>query len=213
MSSLRLLCFSDLHLDVAAARRLASRGLAEQVDFLVSAGDLALDEQHSPELYDAFASVLRPILAVPGNHDGDALYREVIARSRWTDLDGKVVEHEGWAIGGWGIRHYDPRLSGPDRHVQAEDRALSHLIETLSQFPRERVVVVTHLPPWGLRVARDARGVDRGNAQLRRFIDAFQPAAVISGHVHHRTAVLGRAGNTTVVVPGPHGHLLRLNGA
>jgi 3',5'-cyclic AMP phosphodiesterase CpdA len=141
MASLRLLCFSDLHLDASAANRLAGRGLVEPVDFLVSADDLAVDGLHSPELYDALTAARRPVLAVPGNHDGDAPYREMIARSGWIDLDGEVVEHDGWVLAGWGIRRYDRQLSGPDRATQSHDPALARLAERLSGFPSERVVL------------------------------------------------------------------------
>ena len=109
-----------------------------------------------------------------------------------------------------GIRRYDRQLSGPDRATQSHDSALARLAERLSRFPSERVVLVTHLPPWGLRLARDRQDIDRGNAQLRDLVDAFHPAAVISGHVHHRAVEIGRSGSTIVIVPGPYGHVLRL---
>jgi Icc-related predicted phosphoesterase len=47
--------------------------------------------------------------------------------------------------------------------------------------------------------------VDMGNAQLRRWIEAFQPALVVCGHVHLAHAKSSRLGNTTVANGGVEG--------
>ncbi len=208
--ALRLLCFSDLHLDVSAAKRLAGLGLVSNVDFLVSSGDLALDGRHDPALYRAFDWAARPVLAVPGNHDGDEPYRSVIQQASWMDLDGSIHVHEEWALAGWGIRYLDPGWSGPDAHAQEDDSLLGLILQRLESHPPERVVLVTHLPPFGTLASRDAKLVERGNVQLRRWIDQFQPAAVLCGHVHHREAVVEQLGRTVIVNAGPHGHVLAL---
>jgi hypothetical protein len=75
-----LLCFSDLHCSVDAARRLAARAVTEHVDAMASAGDLATDEIHDPELYEVLAAAGMPIFSVPGNHDGDS-YADYLAGS------------------------------------------------------------------------------------------------------------------------------------
>ena len=59
--------------------------------------------------------------------------------------------------------------------------------------------------PWETLAARDRRFIDRGSVQLRRWVEAHQPAAVLCGHVHVKEAVVDRIGETLVVNAGPHG--------
>jgi Icc-related predicted phosphoesterase len=205
----RVLCFSDLHSSVAAAKRLADRAVAEGVDAMVSAGDLATDEVHEPALYEALAVAGRPIFAVRGNHDGDA-YQERLVGEAFRSVDGRVVEHLGFTYAGWGLLYLDPSLTGTDRRSQSEDPILTHILDLLAQKDPRSTVFVSHLPPWGVRVARDVSGADMGNAQLRKWIESFQPAAVICGHVHLPRAKTSRVGGTIIVNPGREGYLLEL---
>ncbi len=145
--SLALFCFSDLHNDLGAARRLTGEALVANVDLLVSAGDLAVDGEHRREIYEAFAWAERPVLSVPGNHDRETGYREQIAAAGWTDLDGQVVEHGGYWLAGHGYAAGDAFFSRPDPTGQLEDPKLTLVLSRLASIPRERLVIVTHLPP------------------------------------------------------------------
>lgn len=207
---MRLLCFSDLHRDEAAARRLAGLALGANPAALVSAGDLGVDGVQSPGLYAAFQHVGVPVLAVPGNHDGLEAYLAALREAGWQDLDSRAFELDGWVMAGYGQLHLDPGPSGPDAGAQRDDPALTALLAQLEPFPPSRLVLVSHLPPWGTLSSRDRRFVDRGSAQLRRWIVTRQPAAVICGHVHHPEPVVERIGETLVVNPGPYGWLVRL---
>lgn len=207
---LRLFCFSDLHCDIAAARRLAGEALVGNMDLLVSAGDLAVNGRHLREVYAAFAWADRPVLAVPGNHDLDAPYRAEIEAARWTDLDGVIQEHGGYWIAGHGYSGGERAYSGPDPVAQAEDSALTDLLRRVGDIPRERLVLLTHVPPHGTLSARDHKFIDRGNVQLAKWIREHQPAALVCGHVHHREPVTEMLGDTRIVNPGPYGLVLTM---
>lgn len=207
---MRLLCFSDLHGSVVAARKLAAMANSEGVDALVSAGDLATDELHVREMYEALAKIERPILSVPGNHDGEDAYDAHLVHGKLTDIDGKQVELGGLTFAGWGIRWMDSSLSGPDLRTQHVDSVLKLVTDRLAGVDPRRTVFVSHLPPWGVRAARDAADIDQGNVQLRAWVEAFQPAAVVCGHVHLPHARTARVRNTIVVNGGAEGCVLVL---
>jgi Icc-related predicted phosphoesterase len=207
---MRLLCFSDLHCSASAAKHLVARATSENVDALLSAGDLATDETHEPAVYEALAAAGKPILSVPGNHDGDIGYRAWLPVGGFTEIDGKVLELAGITFAGWGIRWMDSTLSGPSRGAQAIDPILALVTDRLASADATNTVFLAHLPPWGTRVARDSRDADHGNVQLRRWIETFQPAAVVCGHVHHPAAKTSRIGNTIIVNGGPYGYLLKV---
>lgn len=213
---MRALCFSDLHKTVSAAARLAERAVVEDVDVLLSAGDLAIDFVHVPELYDALAIAKRPVLCVPGNHDGAEPYARHLGRAGLTDIDGQRVLVGGVTVVGWGYRWglsapaapgwRDPPGGLPGIAPDPDLQAVSALVADLD--PR-RVVLVSHLPPWGVKVAR-TETADLGDKALRRWVEAFQPAAVVCGHVHHARAMTSRIGNTLVVNGGREGFVLRV---
>jgi Icc-related predicted phosphoesterase len=204
---MRILCLSDLHNDRSAAVRLAGLAHGARVDLVVSAGDLASDGEHLPSLYSALRGAMVPVLCVPGNHDGRAQYEAAISAEAWIDLHGRLHEQGELVFAGWGV-HFDDALPGSDPSRQRDDPDLVALLDVAEEVSPGRLVLVTHVPPAGALSARDRRGIDRGSIQLRRWIDAHQPAGVLCGHVHHREVMLDRIGHTLVVNAGPHGHVL-----
>ncbi len=63
---LRALCLSDLHRDLAAARRLGAKALAGGVQLVLSAGDLGVDGTNDAAVYEALGRGGVPVLSVPG---------------------------------------------------------------------------------------------------------------------------------------------------
>jgi len=209
--AIRLLLFSDLHRDVAAAKRLGADAVASNASALVCAGDLGLDGVSEPALYEPFRACGLPVYSVPGNHDGDPDYELAMREAGWKDIDGCMVELEGWTLAGHGHLHHEASFYGPTPGEQAEDAKLTRLLAQARTVPADRLVLVTHLPPFGTLASRSHRFIDFGSAQLRRFIDEYQPAAVLCGHVHHREPVTDRVGRTLVVNAGPKGYLIALS--
>jgi uncharacterized protein len=215
--SMRVLCCSDLHKTVSAAARLAERAVAENVDVLLAAGDLALDFVHVPELYTALAGAGKPVLCVPGNHDGVEPYERALEQCGFVDVDGRVLELAGVTIAGWGYR-WDTsapaapgwRAAPPSRPGLRPDPELKGIRGLLAGADPRRTVLLSHLPPRGVRAARADDGRDLGDRYLRLWIEEFQPAAVVCGHVHHPRAMTSRVGNTLIVNGGREGYVLQI---
>jgi Icc-related predicted phosphoesterase len=198
---LRALCASDLHGDVAAARRVGARALAGGIELVLSAGDLGVDGSNDVAVYEALARGGVPILSVPGNHDGDE-YDRIVAGLGWTDLHERVVERGGWWFAGFGLRDWDGSTDA------GHEAGLVAFLSTLEGIPPQRLVLVTHVPPLGTLAARDRRFVDHGSRVLADWIAARQPAVCVCGHVHHREPLIDRLGETLIVNAGPHGYEL-----
>ena len=66
---MRLLVFSDLHRDKAAARSIVDR--AEDVDVVVGAGDFAVMREGIEDVMDILREIDRPTVLVPGNGESD----------------------------------------------------------------------------------------------------------------------------------------------
>ncbi|ACG75174.1 metallophosphoesterase [Anaeromyxobacter sp. K] len=203
---MRILCLSDVHRDLAAARRLGAMALAGGIDLVVSGGDLGVDGANDRAVYEALSRSGVPVLSVPGNHDGGSAYGELAGAVGWTDLDGQVIERAGWWFAGFGLPSWDGR-SDP-----AEAPAWPELLARMDAIPIARLVLVSHVPPAGTLTSRDRRFVDRGSPRIAEWIAAWHPAACICGHVHHREPVTDRIGDTSIVNAGPYGYVLVLGG-
>ena len=195
-----LLCFSDLHRDLAAARRLAGLALSGRYTLLVSAGDLGMDGVHEPGLTTLIAKGGTEVLSVPGNHDGTSAYRAEVEGGGWTDLDGSIIQRGEWWFAGIGLLPAPHTTSSPARDSETRTALL---LESFAHFPLHRLVLVTHVPPAGTLAARDRRFVDRGSIVLANWIQTHPLAALVCGHVHHPEPVVTQIGSTRVVLGGP----------
>ncbi|MFL5302209.1 MAG: metallophosphoesterase family protein [Anaeromyxobacteraceae bacterium] len=99
---MRILCLSDVHADVGAARRLGATTLTGGIELVVSAGDLGLDGANDRAVYEAIGKGSVPVLSVPGNHDGDAAYDALVAAR-----DRKFVDRGSVQLANW-IRERQP---------------------------------------------------------------------------------------------------------
>ena len=97
----RLLAFSDLHTDVAQAKRLAR--LSEDADVAVGVGDFASVHAGLEETIEALRTIRRPAVLVPGNNEtADALRDACQGWESAVVLHGEGTEIDGVAFFGLG---------------------------------------------------------------------------------------------------------------
>jgi Icc-related predicted phosphoesterase len=193
----KLLLFSDLHADAAAARRLVAD--AEGADVLVGAGDFGTVRRHVAVCIEILRAVDRPAVLVAGNNETTD---ELIAACRgWAHahvLHGSAVTIGGvpfFGIGGgipvtpFGAWSYD----------FTEEQATALLANCPSGC-----VLVSHSPPRGA-VDVDAGGRSLGSTAVRAAIDRVAPRLVVCGHIHASGGRDAWIGETPVVNAGPRG--------
>jgi RNase_H superfamily len=112
-----------------------------------------------------------------------------------------------FAVGGWGFIGLEgaPDRSDEDRIgfiLHAEHAIAGHLEQARRQLsvPDERLVIVSHAPPQGVLDTAIRFGVRSiGSSALAAFVERYQPALVLCGHVHNRGGKIARMGRTVVV--------------
>ncbi|MEZ6135149.1 MAG: metallophosphoesterase [Pirellulaceae bacterium] len=198
----RFLCFSDLHRDVTAARRLVE--LANEVDFVVGAGDFANRHEGLADTLDVLAEIEKPTILVPGN--GETFLELQTATANWkssTVLHGSGTEIEGisfWGVGGgipvtpFGAWSYD---------FDEEQAA-----ELLAGCPPQAILVV-HSPPIDT-VDQDSSGRVRGSTAIRDCVVRQQPRLVVCGHIHSDWGKQMELGPTRILNAGPRGGVIDL---
>lgn len=194
---MKLLLFSDLHVDLAAARRLVDR--AANVDVVIGAGDFGNVRRDLQKCIDELKSITKPVILVAGNNESTD---ELAAACRtWPSahvLHGTSIEVNGitfFGIGG-GIP-VTPFGSWSYDFSEEEARDL------LANCP-PRSVLVTHSPPHGA-VDLSSRGQHLGSTAVRDVIQRTAPLLVVCGHIHGSAGQQSKIGAAPIVNAGPDG--------
>ena len=192
---MKLLLFSDLHTNVAAAQRLVE--LSRDAEVVIGAGDFASARRGLSIGIEVLRQIQKPTVLVPGNNES---YDELVnACSGWANahvLHGKGIELAGvpfFGIGGgipitpFGAWSFD----------FSEDDAT----RLLSECPAG-AVLVSHSPPKGA-VDQSASGQSLGSTAVRDAVVRLKPRLVVCGHIHASAGQQAYINNTPVINPGP----------
>lgn len=197
---MRLLAFSDLHRNRAAARRLVER--SADADVVIGAGDFASMRLGLGGAIDALAGIVKPMLLVPGNNEADsALWRAAASLP-----DARVLHGDGTSIDGvsfYGVGAGVP----PTPFPWSWDATESEAAELLSGCP-EGAVLIVHSPPFGY--VDEAFGRHLGSRSILDTIHTKRPRLVVCGHIHQCWGREAEIGATRVVNLGPEGHFFGL---
>jgi Icc-related predicted phosphoesterase len=194
---MKLLLFSDVHCDHAAARRLVEQ--SADADALVCAGDLAVMRRGLHDVVDILTAAACPAVLVAGNGESDAELAE--ACRGWGDAH--VLHGSGCEIAGvpfWGLGAAVPVTPfGPWSFDLSESEA-----RNLLQGCPEGAVLVTHSPPLG-HVDTPDGDEHLGSEAVLEAIERARPRLVVCGHIHASWEQESSLGPTRIVNAGPRG--------
>jgi hypothetical protein len=189
---------ADIHGQLEALA--AARPYLEAADLILLSGDLTHfgREQQAARVLDSFKPFRASLYAVTGNCD----YPEVgqLLVERGMNLDGCWVEARGLNLVGLGGSLPAPG-STPNEYSEAELEL--RLTEAVKDQDLSRpFLFVCHQPPLNTMADRLQPGQHVGSQSVRRFIEANQPLACLSGHIHEGVGV-DQIGPSQIVNPGP----------
>ena len=202
MTDMKILCFSDLHCDVDAAKRLVNA--AEEVDVIVGAGDFASRHQGLADTLDILASIDKPAVLVPGNGETFEELRE--AAATWTSA--KVLHGTGCEIDDtpfWGVGGGIPVTPFGSWSYDFDEEQATELLAGCQPAG----VLVVHSPPLDT-VDHDTSGKIRGSRSIRHAVESFQPSLVVCGHIHSDWGKQVRLGNSQILNAGPQGVIMEI---
>jgi Icc-related predicted phosphoesterase len=202
---MKILCFSDLHRDCDAARRLVT--MADGVDVVIGAGDFANRHQGAIDTIAILSEIQLPAVLVPGNGETADELRTTAAG--WKTA--KVLHGQGCSIDGvnfWGVGGGIPVTPFGDWSYDfSEDEAT----QMLAGASRGGVLVV-HSPPIDT-VDYDSNGLIRGSQAIRDTVDSKQPQLVVCGHIHSDWGKQVTLGPTKIINAGPQGMIVQIDDA
>lgn len=206
---MRLIFVADLHYSLKQFDWLLAH--AGEYDVAAIGGDLldlssALEPDVQIAIVEKYFALLRQktrLVVCSGNHDGDSRNAADESTAHWLHAaraERLHVDGDGFDLGDTRVTvcpWWDGQLSRGEVEVQLEREAAQ---------VRGRWLWIYHAPPEGSRTSWSGRKFV-GDAFLRKWIERFQPDAVLSGHVHNSPfygegSWIDRIGRTWVFNPG-----------
>jgi Icc-related predicted phosphoesterase len=194
---MKLLLFSDLHADTAAARRLVER--AGKADVLVGAGDLGNVRRDVRVCIDLLRAIDKPAVLVAGNNESTEELVE--ACQDWPNAH--VLHGSGLAVNGVEFFGLGGGVPVTPFGAWSYDFTEEQAARLLAGCPRG-CVLVSHSPPRGV-VDVDSRGRSLGSVAVRDAVLRRQPRLVVCGHIHASAGQHALLGSSPVVNAGPEG--------
>jgi len=193
---MRILAFSDLHRDLAAAATLVEA--AAGADLVIGAGDFASVHDGLETTIDALSAIEVPSLLVPGNNETEQALRAAaddwpaaaVLHGESRSVDGKVFFGLGAGV---------PVTPWDWSFDLSEDEAAA----MLASCPPGAVLIV-HSPPLG-HVDSSSNGDHLGSSAIRDAIEAKRPPLAVCGHIHESWGAESELGPTRIVNLGPAG--------
>ena len=149
-------------------------GRLKGIDLILSAGDLKAE-------YLSFLVTManRPLLYVPGNHDGGYAQR---SPEGCQCIDGKLVTVGGLRILGLGgSALYN---GGPHQYTEKQMRRRIHRLRLKLALTGGVDIVLTHAPVRGF--GDEDNMTHRGFEAFLPLLDQYQPRYLVHGHIHQR---------------------------
>jgi len=194
---MKLLLFSDLHVNTGAAADIVRR--STDVDVVIGAGDFANGRRHVERCIDILKVIAKPVIMVAGNNESTEELKTACAG--WASA---VVLHGSMMVIG-GVTFYGIGGGIPITPFGAwsydfdEDQA-----RTLLAGCPANAVLISHSPPKGI-LDLSSSGQSLGSVAVREAVDRTHPRLVVCGHIHASGGKSEVVDGTAVVNAGPAG--------
>ena len=194
------IAIGDIHDDVSQIGRVP--GISQAQGILIS-GDITNwgSRAGAQALLEQIERFNGRILAQIGNMDTRDV--EDLLEEKGCNVHARATEL-GFNIGLIGVGYSTPTPFGTPSEV-SDTRIRAWLDEAIQQAQNfESLILMAHDPPFGTQTDRVRSGQSVGSMAVREFIEKYQPAVCITGHIHESKAV-DWIGKTQIINPGLFG--------
>lgn len=195
---MKIIAISDIHGHTARLEALAE--VLAQADIVLLTGDVTNfgRRKEAERVIGDVQQYAKRLLAVPGNCDHDDVADFMVELG--ANIDGRAKVLDG--LGFLGLGGSLPAPGGTpnelsEKEIEARLAAAVSGLEAHQPF-----ILVSHQPPVNSVADRTSRGEHVGSKAVRAFIEARQPLACFTGHIHESRGQ-GSIGATQVINPGP----------
>ena len=196
---MRILTFSDLHLDEEAANVILDAAM--DADLVLGAGDFAQRRGGLAYYMELLEPIARKAIYVAGNNES---FDELVGATSALCLHGDVTLWDDYAIAGIGGAT-PPLPSLPWESWDLAEDVVADLLDGIGKAD----ILISHSPPKGAADAHSKMG-SMGSTAVRTAAERLQPRYLLCGHVHDCWGQTERIGETTVMNLGPTANWIEL---
>jgi Icc-related predicted phosphoesterase len=195
---MKILVFTDIHSSKTIISRLIEK--SKDVDILVTPGDLTDLGKNLEEVFRLFEKANKKLVVVPGNHEDYEELKMLTKRYKYVvDVHLKKVKIDNvifFGHGGGGFSHVDHELEETMKNLKFDEK--------------EKLVFITHGPPYGTKLDKLEHLGFRGSKTATEFIKKFKPDFCFCGHLHENERKIDKIGKTIIINPGKYGMVIEV---
>jgi hypothetical protein len=202
---MKILAFTDVHAYLPSINKILIKAKKEKPDLMICAGDLTWFGNGLEIVKKLNIGV--PLLMIPGNHEIPEEISFLAKRFPFV----KNIHLQSFFLrnylflgcGGGGFTQHHAEFE------QSEEKFAKTIKQLKIQDHPNKVILVTHQPPYKTKTDF-IFGEYAGSKSIRKFIEKYQPALCITGHLHENFGKKDKIGQTLIVNPGPDGMIIEV---
>ena len=189
---MKIVAFADPHASLTALKEVEKK--AKDADLILCAGDISIFEQYFEQFLERINKMGKTVLLIHGNHETEELTETLCqGLKNLRFIHKKVYRIGNYAFAGFG--------GGGFGH---QDLDFENFIKKIKPRPDEKLVLMTHGPPYGTRLDTIGKG-HYGCKSYTNGIKTLKPVLYICGHFHETFEKKDKIGNSILANPGPKG--------
>ncbi len=198
---MKILAFTDTHLNKTALNKVKEKALKEKPDLLICCGDLSLFGQGLEKVAHFLNNIAIPTLIIPGNHEIPEEIREICSKNKnLINIHKGVYEINNYTFFGWGTGGFSFREEEFERIAEKFKKSFDK---------NKKLIFITHAPIYNTKLDELPFG-HRGCKSTRKFIEEVQPILTLCGHFHENFKKQDKIKKTIIINPGQDGTIIKL---
>lgn len=175
---------------------------SKDADMIVCAGDISSWGEDLEEWLKYLSeNITKPILFVHGNHESGIQAKKLCKKYKILYLHKKSIRKKDYVFFGYGGGGFSERNKDFEKTIQQFYKTIKG---------NEKVIIVTHGPPYGTKIDFLEGLGHRGDKSMRDIINKKQPDVWICGHIHESSGEVEVVKKTVIINPGPNGRYIKI---
>ena len=173
--------------------------MQKKVIVLSLGGSLIIPNEANVEFLEKFKKVQKQLLIIPGNHENPKDLENI--NDSIISIHKKAYRINNMVFIGYGTGGFSK-----------VDKEFELFIKKVKPTLRkdDKLVLVTHGPPYGTKLDKLPYFEHAGNISYRKAILQLKPFLYICGHLHENFNKKDKVDKTFIINPGPEGKLINV---
>ncbi|MCX8185801.1 MAG: metallophosphoesterase [Sulfolobales archaeon] len=201
---MKVLALSDVHGNWRNLRKVLE---SEGYDMVLIAGDLSDYGGKVDKVVEVLSTYMKSsgkaAFVVLGNMDNPKLLKELSNVEGVILLHGSVTKMNSYLIAGVSGSLHSPFHTYFELSDDDYRKLLDSIIKELGSYnSSERLILLTHTPPYNTKLDLTYDGLHVGSESLRKFVEHRKPIITVCGHIHEGRGV-DNINGSLILNPGP----------